>query len=89
MSTTDWAQVLDAADLIRSYDGEQPLASICRCFIPIRRMASRNPITARSYRARIRPRLSPTRSADKPSLLLGLWESQRLQNMVRKTASPN
>jgi len=77
----DWAQVLDAADLIRSYDGEQPLCIYLPLLYPHPPYGVEEPYYSQIDRARIKPPVKPYANwQDKPSLLLGLWESQRLQN---------
>ncbi|MBP7402599.1 MAG: sulfatase-like hydrolase/transferase [Clostridia bacterium] len=76
----DWAQVLDAIDFIRSYDGEKPLFVYLPISYPHPPYGVEEPYYSRIDRSRVKPPVKPYENwDDKPSLLRGLWESQRMQ----------
>lgn len=77
----DWAQVLDAVDLIRTYDGEKPLCVYLPLLYPHPPYGVEEPYYSQIDRARVKPPVKPYANwQDKPALLRGLWASQRLQS---------
>jgi arylsulfatase A-like enzyme len=77
----DWAQVLDAIDLIRNYDGDQPLCIYLPLLYPHPPYGVEEPYYSLIDRSKVKPPIKPYASwDDKPSLLRGLWERQQMQN---------
>ncbi len=81
----DWAHVLDAIDLIDSYDGDQPLCIYLPLLYPHPPYGVEEPYYSQIDRSRVEPPLPPYgRWDDKPSILRGLYERQRLSGWSRE-----
>jgi len=76
----DWAQVLDAIDLVRTYDGEQPLCIYLPLGYPHPPYGVEEPYYSMIDRSKVKPPIKPYDNwSDKPSILHGLWQGQHLQ----------
>ncbi len=76
----DWAQVLDAIDFMQSYDGDQPLCIYLPILYPHPPYGVEEPYFSMIDRSQVKPPIKPYDNwEDKPSLLRGLWERQRMQ----------
>lgn len=77
---SDWANVLGAIELIRTWRGNQPLCIYLPLTYPHPPYAVEDPWYSAIDRARIPPRTpSPADWSGKPSLLRGIWERQNLR----------
>ncbi len=77
----DWAQVLDAIDFMKSYDGDQPLCIYLPILYPHPPYGVEEPYFSMIDRSQVKPPVKPYDNwEDKPSLLRGIWERQRMQN---------
>jgi len=76
----DWANVLGAVDLIRTYDGAAPLCIYLPLTYPHPPYGVEEPFYSAIDRGKL-PLRQPTPDGweGKPSLLKGIWERQRLQ----------
>ncbi|NLN46266.1 MAG: sulfatase-like hydrolase/transferase [Clostridiaceae bacterium] len=76
----DWAQVLDAIDFIKSYDGDKPLCVYLPILYPHPPYGVEEPYYSSIDRSKVKPPVKPYKNwEDKPSLLKGIWEGQRMQ----------
>lgn len=75
----DWAHVLDAIHLIESYDGDQPLCIYLPLLYPHPPYGVEEPYYSQIDRSQVQSPLPPYDNwNDKPSILRGLYEKQRL-----------
>jgi len=76
----DWANVLDAADLIRDYEGEQPLCIYLPLGYPHPPYGVEEPYYSMIDRSKVKPPVKPYENwDDKPSILKGIRAGQHLQ----------
>ena len=76
----DWAQVLDAIEFMKSYDGDKPLCIYLPLLYPHPPYGVEEPYYSMIDRTKVKPPVRPYENwDDKPSLLRGLWEKQRMQ----------
>jgi arylsulfatase A-like enzyme len=76
----DWANVLDAVDLIRDYDGEQPLCIYLPLGYPHPPYGVEEPYYSMIDRSKVEPPVKPYENwDDKPSILQGIRAGQHLQ----------
>lgn len=81
----DWANVMGAVNLIRSYRGDQPLCIYLPLTYPHPPYAVEDPWYRLIDRAKLPPRLpTPPGWHGKPSLLKGVWERQHMQTWDEK-----
>jgi arylsulfatase A-like enzyme len=77
----DWAQVLDAIDLINTYTGDKPLCIYLPLSYPHPPYGVEEPYYSQIDRRLVRQPVKPYADwSDKPSVLEGLWQSQQMQN---------
>ncbi len=82
---SDWANVMGAVDLIRHYDGEQPLCIYLPLVYPHPPYAVEDPWYSLIDRDKLPQRLpTPEGWRGKPSLLKGIWERQHLQTWTEE-----
>ncbi|MBW2690332.1 MAG: sulfatase-like hydrolase/transferase [Deltaproteobacteria bacterium] len=81
----DWAMVLGALDLIRSYDGDKPLCIYLPLQYPHPPYCVEEPWYSITKREELPPRARhPENWQGKPSILKGIWEKQGLQNWTEE-----
>jgi len=81
----DWANVMGAVELIRTYKGEQPLCIYLPLTYPHPPYAVEDPWYSLIDRSKLPPRLpTPEGWQGKPSLLRGIWERQHLQTWTEE-----
>jgi len=77
----DWAIILGAIDFIQNYDGEKPLCMYIALANPHPPYGIEEPWFSVIDRKKLPPRKdTPKTWSEKPSLLKGIYERQRLQN---------
>jgi arylsulfatase A-like enzyme len=82
---SDWANVMGAIDLIRRYDGEQPLCIYLPLTYPHPPYAVEDPWYSLIDRGKLPERLpTPDGWRGKPSLLKGIWERQHMQTWTEE-----
>lgn len=81
----DWAQVLDAIDLIKNYDGDKPLCIYLPLLYPHPPYGVEEPFYSMIDREKVEPPVKPYDEwNDKPSILKGLWDTQRMKGWSRE-----
>ena len=76
----DWAQVLDAIDLLKTYDGDQPLCIYLPLGHPHPPYGIEEPYYSMIDRTKVQSPIPPyTDWSDKPSILHGIREGQHLK----------
>lgn len=81
----DWANIQGAVNLIRRYEGGQPLCIYLPLTYPHPPYGVEEPWHSAVDRGKLPPRLpSPNGWSGKPSLLKGIWERQRLQTWTEE-----
>ncbi|MDW7655813.1 MAG: sulfatase-like hydrolase/transferase [Bacillota bacterium] len=77
----DWAHVLDAIDLLKNYDGEQPLCIYLPLGHPHPPYGIEEPYYSMIDRSKVQPPIPPYADwRDKPSILHGIREGQHLKD---------